>query len=190
MVTGPEKELINRLLRFANLRKIESTTQVEGLFSNIDGLTGKLMPYLPEEVQTCIDEQAVVKDALMKISTGVKLDLEQATEAVNAKIRDRVRVGVALINSRLTVVSGLLGVEAAAWYGIALMIDESRALRTRLRQCGAPGCGRFFLDVGRKGRPRRHCSERHRRLADAEPSRKRSELRRAMLKRRSRSRGT
>lgn len=72
----------------------------------------------------------------------------------------------------------LSGVTAAAWYGVALIIDGRCGLRNRLNECGAPGCSRFLLDFDKRGRPSRHCNEEHRRLADAEPSRNRSEERR------------
>lgn len=50
-------------------------------------------------------------------------------------------------------------------------------------RCGAPGCGRFIIEFGSRGRPRRHCSENHRRKADVIASQKRSQERRLRLQR-------
>ena len=56
-------------------------------------------------------------------------------------------------------------VETCCWLALLILLDE-RASRyqQRLGRCGAPRCGRFNLTF--EGRPRRHCSDAHRRRYD------------------------
>lgn len=179
MLTAPEKELIKRLLTFVNLKKIKSTKQVEKIFSNVQGLTGRLAPYDPREVKTCVQEQASLRDVLTKIASRRKKDLEEAIAKIDSMTVARVQGAIGLSpDGRLILKAGLFGVQAAAWYAAALIVDLSRGLRNRLGECGAPGCGRFNISLDLRGRPLRHCNEEHRRLADAKPSQLRSERRR------------
>jgi hypothetical protein len=53
----------------------------------------------------------------------------------------------------------------------AVILDRDLMLTDRLGQCGAPGCGCFNLTL--KGKPRRHCNEEHRLVADEKNAAKR-----------------
>jgi len=81
----------------------------------------------------------------------------------------------------LMVISAALGCDAVFGYAFALLIDRQRGVRDRLAKCGAPGCGRFVITF-RRGRPQRHCNEKHRRAADTIASRDRSEKRRQIAR--------
>jgi hypothetical protein len=67
---------------------------------------------------------------------------------------------------RLKAIYALNGVQASYALGVAFLLDTTRGLTRRLRQCGWSGCGRFSLAW--EGRPRRYCSTDHYRKAEVE----------------------
>lgn len=165
-LTESERELVRRVLVFANWPKVTSTVKVEEHLSNIGHLTGRMMSYGGDIAQPR-GEHVALKDTLAKIASGKKQERDAATSKVNEMMLRHVKatVGLLLPDATLGVANAILGVQAAIWYGVALIIDSRRGLRNRLGQCGAPGCEKFNLTFA--GRPQRHCSEEHRRKADA-----------------------
>jgi len=79
-------------------------------------------------------------------------------------------------------------VETSCWLAVLILLDERASpYRQRLGRCGAPGCGRFNLTF--EGRPRRHCSDAHRRRYDKTLIAKRVKAWRDRQKARRRQRG-
>lgn len=164
-VTKPEQELICRMLRFANLKKITSTDQVENLFRRIPLLTGEIQTLPVGEHFKYESDRGHLRDTLERIASG---KIEERQEAIRRarKMLQHVLAGVALTEEgSLVFARGLLGIQACCWYGVGLILDPSRGLRDRLGLCDAAGCSRFNLSF--EGRPRRYCNEKHRRAADA-----------------------
>lgn len=170
-VTDGERELIRRMLQFANMKQIKSTRQVEALFRNIPGMTGLIMAYQRHEVPAARAERESVSAALRAIASGKKEGLIEAINKTNDMLQ-HVKGQFRLTEDGMLHLGGmLLGVQACAWYAVVLVIDKRRGLRTRLGFCDAPGCGKFNLTF--EGRPRRYCDEKHRLAADSVRANKR-----------------
>jgi hypothetical protein len=162
-----EKRVIEAALEFANLRKIKSTRQVEAMFAALPQVPGKFKVIPAKHVTAYMEnDQPQLRGWLtaLCISAGTK------REQVETEVREQLGTVDSFLtfeNGRIIQRYALTGVRACYTFAVALLLDESNKLTKRLRQCGAPGCGRFNLDFNPTGRPRRFCNEDHRRAVDA-----------------------
>jgi hypothetical protein len=85
-------------------------------------------------------------------------------------LRDKVRGTLRLEGERLEYFFAINNVESGCAWAVALLLDQRYGLTNRLRQCGWSRCGRFRVDLAPRGRPRRFCSDEHKRLYDLETS--------------------
>jgi hypothetical protein len=176
-ITDQQQKLIGQTLKFANMKKVVSTRQVESLFSTLDFFgypdPGNPSRRLYDSLNPTGDAQKEIegvkaferdRDKLRKILT---LILEKETSTA---IRE-VNAGLIAMRLRMTLgpsgearIAELVGgVQAAVYYALALMINDPGIMR-RLSRCGAPNCRKFILEFAPK--PRKHCNEAHRRAAD------------------------
>ncbi len=160
-----ERRVIRAALDFANLKAIRSTGQVENLFR-------PLSPQEEEHLFKTIrakdrrafkNDQKELGEWLEEIGKGAAgAERVRSQPRLNERLR-AVRLRLAFKGGRARDTLGIDGVQAAYAYALWLILNEER-LVNRLNRCGAPGCGRFRLDF--KGKPRKYCSEEHRRAAD------------------------
>jgi hypothetical protein len=184
-VSPPEGDLLARVLRFANLPRIGSTTQIERLFRDaaLVQAGGVLKVIEPENVAAYRNDQGTVRAALAAIASGDVAGRQSILRQADQKLGDTVSVRLGVHDGRLVFGYRVDGVLAACWLAIALLLDDGRGLTNRLGQCGAPGCERFNLTF--TGRPRRHCSETHRLAFAAITANERVRRSRARARRRS-----
>lgn len=167
-VTVEETKIINAALRFANLKRIRTTAQVENIFKKLPLVGGVFKILQPGEEGAYKKDQARLRDWLEKIARGsgdVAGEVHVLLRTIDASV---------VFNSkaeRLEFAFGLSGVEACCAFAVALILDTDKRLRTRLGHCDAPGCGRFRLD--HKGKPWKFCNEDHREAADRAGAKKR-----------------
>jgi hypothetical protein len=176
-ITDQQQKLIGQTLKFANMRKVPSTRQVEALFWALDffGYPDPANPgrRLYDQLNPTGDSQKEIegvkaferdRDKLREILTMI---LERKTLAaiqeVNAGLV-AVTLRFALSPSGEVRIAGLVGgVQAAIYYALASILSDP-AITRRLSRCGAPNCRKFILDFVPKWR--KHCNEAHRRAAD------------------------
>ncbi len=169
-VTPEEQKVIEATLAFANLRRIRSVDQVQKIFMRLP-LVGRGFKVIPRsEVRAFRKDQTELHSWLERIDRAGKSAREEIATAV-AKRLGAVDTRIAFDGKRVLYGFALSGVQAGYAYAVGLILDESRGLTSRLRQCTAPGCGRFRLDL--EGKPRKYCNEAHRRMADAVDARNR-----------------
>jgi len=156
-----EKKIIEEVIWFANLKRIQSTSQIEQRFMKLP-LIAKVndLPAFgtlkPSEVEAYRNDQFRVREFLESISNSNK-----GRKQVDSKIAELIdRTVISQINfkdGKLTTKYILSGVEAVYSFALALILD--RGIAGRLKQCGNPNCLRFNLDFEPKGRPRRFCND-------------------------------
>ena len=182
--TGPEEEeLLRAAVEFANLAKIRSTRQVENLFMRTR-LAARPFKVLPrKEFTAYYGDQAKLRFWLDQIA-----ELGEAARPVIGRDVSKwlgtveIRVAYDPTQGRLGALMALNGVQACYSYATALLLDRGRGLTQRLGKCG--WCGRYNLTV--RGKPKMHCSEAHRRKADAKRA---GERMKALRQARKRQRG-
>jgi hypothetical protein len=163
-LTPDERGLIEATLRFANLRTIKSTQQVEDLFLATPLVRatartfGRLQPH--EVAKYRDDDQPILREALAGIASGDPAARERWFEHASRTLRDTARLALVRVNGRLVFGYELTGVLAATWLAVAFLLDEGRGLTNRLGQCRKPGCGRFNLTF--HGKRRIFCNTQHR----------------------------
>ena len=176
-ITDQQQKLIGQTLKFANMRKLTSTGQVESLFTTLD-FFGYPDPSNPgrrvyDSLNPTGDSQKEVegvkaferdRDKLREILTMMfEKETRKAIREVNAGL-SAITVRMVLSPSGEIRIGELVGgVQAATYYALALIFND-QALTKRLSRCGAPNCRKFILDFAPK--PRKHCNEGHRRAAD------------------------
>jgi hypothetical protein len=160
-VTPAEQDLIERTLRFANLRVIANTLQVEQLFAEATMVrAGDVFGTLSvSEVATYRRDQKGLRERLAAIASGNVRERRDLTEKAN-ELLATVPTRLGLVGQRLVFGFTVRGVGPATWLALAFLLDEGRGLTNRLGQCRKPGCGRFNLTF--EGRPRIFCNEQHR----------------------------
>jgi hypothetical protein len=163
-LTSDERGLIEATLRFANLRSIKSTRQVEDLFLATPLVQatartfGRLQPH--EVAKYRDDDQRILKEALAGIASGDPAERQRWFEHASGTLRDTAHLSLARVKGRLIFGYELTGVMAATWLAVAFLLDEGRGLTNRLGQCRKPGCGRFNLTF--HGKRRIFCKTEHR----------------------------
>jgi len=170
-----QQKLIGQTLKFANMRELLSTRQVESLFTSLDffGYPDPANPSrrLYDSLNPGGDPQKEVeglgafekdRDKLREILAMI---LEKKTEAIR-----EVNAGLSAVILRMALSPGgeiriaqlIGGVQAAVHYALALILNPT--ITKRLSRCGAPNCRKFIFDFAPKWR--KHCNEAHRRAAD------------------------
>ena len=167
-------DLIERLLKFANLERIESQQQVYDLFmpnlyvvkAPLPNGTVKFAKWLPEidGVQPFLNDQEEVKKALEDIASRKAAAIDELLNKISTKLHEKLtaflRVTLKRGQLRLTGEPALDAMEAILWYAMALIFHHGidglvRVCKTELK----PGpCGRVFLYTPKL---RRYCSPAH-----------------------------
>ncbi len=160
-----ERDVIEAVLWFANLRRITSTHQIEVRLSGLSYVKGYFMVIEPHEVDAYRHDQAELREWLEDIISS-----EAGRNRVKKKVSERMNN---VSEAKLLFENGsfgyrfvLHGVQAVCALGLALILDKKRGLSNRLKRCGNPDCLRFNLDFEPKGRPRRFCNDSCKRAFD------------------------
>lgn len=168
-----ERRTIEAAVRFANMRAVNSEEQVLRCFkAAIDEGSRRLSPrpHFSTELPPAQKCHATLRGWLQLIasSEGGK---QQVSEQVNEVLEDVSAAVVARLDPRRRLSIRFVAdtVEAVCAVAMALILDEQRGLARRLAVCGH--CGKFNLDLRSEGgRPRKFCSDEHKRLFDAKDS--------------------
>src|SRR5512139_2035281 len=118
-VTPEERQLIEAVLAFANLRRVRTTDQVERLFSRLPFVDKPFKVLRPDEVHVFAEGQQVYQGWLAAIprSRAVR---EEVGREVDAVLRRAVTVTFRFDRGRLAETFRLDGVEACVAYALAL----------------------------------------------------------------------
>jgi hypothetical protein len=179
-VTAQERQLVERLLLFANTKKFPSSRWVENLYAEL-GFIGRLNAKGQREFQSLNpnDDPAVEPVALESYRGHQAQVVDWLAAITSGKLNARSRVGSELIpllsrtveiqfnldmKGRLESFFVLAGMEAVFAFSTSIILNSAKGLLNRLGRCDAPKCGKFNLTF--EGRPRRYCSKAHRRKAD------------------------
>jgi hypothetical protein len=163
-VTPEHEQLLQAVVRFANLRAIRSTRQVEGLFRQLDAVGPVFQILHPGEENAYRRDQAKLRRWLERIAQlrgqEIASEVSQSLGTIDARVD---------FAGDLRTIYRVQGVEACCALGAALLLSPSVGLgKAALGRCDAPGCGRFRLNLAPKpGRPWRYCNQLHRQRADA-----------------------
>jgi len=149
-----ERQILETMVKFANLKKIESTAQIEEMFAKLTGDGFQIIE--PENVDAYKNDQALLRERLTTITRG-DTERKQVAKQIRSFLREKVHPHVDFVQSRFIYTYDVDGVEAACALGIAFLLDETRGLTSRFTQCGNPECGKFHLNLDAKGRPLKHC---------------------------------
>ena len=183
-VSVAERDMVERVLRFANTRALRSASQAESLFQGAS-LVADIEARAPSALEIYRQDQAAVREALADVASGDERRRRDVARRAEIMFTDLpMNAGFVLRGRRLFLSYRFRGILNCCWFVIGLLLDEDRGLTNRFGQCGAPGCGRFNLSF--EGRPRRHCSDAHRQLFTASYA---AERVRASRTRRRRQRG-
>ncbi len=176
-----EREVVEAIIWFVNLKRIRSTKQIENRFQKLGFVKTKIKDIETENVKAYRYDQAELRDwmqSIIKSQRGKKEIMEKVIERL-----DQVG-GIKLVfkKDRLEYEFTLNGVQAVCALGLAFILDENRGLTTRLQQCGNLDCNKFRLDFKPKGRPRRFCNEKCKRPFDNYTAAERVRKHRAKMK--------
>ncbi len=175
-VTALENSLIQAVLKFANLRHIKHTKQVEDLFGNHPWV-GPYFKVIPlEDVEAYRNDQQRLREWLEGIAHNRKKVVSEVASLLKTK------VDTAIIfnedKQQIEFVYALSGVEACCSFVAALLLDKKRGLTKRLGLCDlkieGKECGRFRFTA--KGKPYKYCSASHSKEADKIKARRRVKL--------------
>jgi hypothetical protein len=166
-VTPEEADLLERVVAFANMRRLRSTREVENLFMQSARAARPFKVIPASRLQDYRKDQWQVQQWLKAIATlgeaarpRIGPDVGEMLGTVHVRMRFDAERG------QLSFVGALNGVQAMYSYAVALLLDRTRNLTGRLGRCG--WCGKFRLNLrAGPGRPPTHCNEDHRRRADA-----------------------
>lgn len=165
MALAPEERaVVEAAIKFANLGRITSAAQVEKLFA---GINSPVFQTVGTNYKTYIENDQPRLRRWLRCITGNRADRDKVTAEVAPFLAEKLAVLPVLEGRRLHYRYFITGVEGACGLAVALLLDESRGLADRLKQCGYSKCHRFNLDLHPKGRPRRFCPG-HKELHDRE----------------------
>lgn len=177
-----EKEVIEAIIWFANLKWITSTAQIEKRFMQLSLVKDYFKVIKAHEVDAFRYDQLELRKWMSEIIAS-----EQGKQRIAEKVSERmVTVGGAELvfkNRQFNYQFKLHGVQAVCALGLALILDKKRNLTTRLKQCGNPNCLRFNLELNPKGRPNRHCNSACKKLYDNSTAAERVKRHRDKMKR-------
>jgi hypothetical protein len=159
-----EARLLERFVWFANLKEIKSDAQVEDVVAK-DLVAVSYIPGMDRFGRSNFDTvraaQIRVRDYYLHlIITG---NVQSACEFVERDLkRERVTYYLDRTRNGLRYVPYIHNIGSFYAYCGFLLLDEARGAGPRLRQCLAPDCGKFHLNLTPKGRPIRFCTSAHR----------------------------
>jgi len=164
-----EKAVLETVLWFANLKRIMSTRQVEKRFAALS--PGIFQVIEAGKVEAYRRDQAELREWMLRIANSAS-GRKVVANVLAPRLAQTVHAGMVFDKKRLRYAYALTGVQACYALGVALLLDETRGLADRLKQCGNAKCGRFNLSLtpGKMGRPRRFCNDTCKRLADNQGS--------------------
>ena len=171
-----EQQIVACTLSFANLRPIASAEEVERPFEKIKksfpiGFQTKPLAYYQNlQPQVLRWLERIVSEG----KTNEEKEMERRKVAVEIG-RPLLDVHAYLLFSKrkLQLDYRITDVMTGCLVGIALILDESRGQVDRLQRCGYSNCRLFNFDFNPRGRPRKFCSQDHKRRFDNETSWKR-----------------
>lgn len=191
-LTNRERQAVEAVRRFANLRRIESNAAaVERCFRGLIDFdefrtrpSGRADEYRLDGAYA--DDQAHVQGWLSRIANAKRrtVTAEVAAE-VAPELEASVTTALVFADGRMDVAYEFGSVAAVCAFAVALILDDRRGLTSRLGQCGY--CGTFNLDQNPKGRPRRFCSHEHKALFDKDTGAERVKKSRAKKRKATRS---
>lgn len=169
-----ERKLVEGMLAFANRRQITSARKVQWLFCQ---------PKYPgqEQPRDCIRlkrfHQRRLREWLERItkSEAGRKDLAEEIAWSLRRVKAYLVLGVDQAGKRrlsydyqIVDADPIRAIETGYLAAVALILDESRGLTNRLKQCRWSRCKRFNLDFEPKGRPRTFCDGDHKYKYDLE----------------------
>lgn len=163
-VTEDIGQLLGATIRFANLRRIRSTRQVEELFEGLPIIKARFKILRPGEQAAYRDDQRQLRTWLQTITAG-------KADAIAGEVHELLGIIPAEVAfdrgaQELAIRWAVRGVRDCYGLGVAALLSRSLGLTQRLGYCDAPKCGRFRLDLTPRGRPWRYCNAEHRQAAD------------------------
>jgi hypothetical protein len=168
-VTAEALQLVHAAVAFANLRRLRSSRQVEGLFMRLPFVARPFKTIPRRDVGAYLQDQAELRLWLSKVAELGSAARPLIGPAVAQRLGTvAVRLSFDAAAGRLQPVYQLDGVQACYSLAVALLLDVATGLTGRVAHCGWSRCGRFWLALSPRGRPRRYCSAAHRRKADQE----------------------
>lgn len=163
-VTEDIGQLLGATIRFANLRRIRSTRQVEELFEGLPIIKARFKILRPGEQAAYRDDQNQLRAWLQAIATG-------KADSIAGEVHELLGIIPAEVAfdrgaRELAIRWAVQGARDCYALGTAALLSKSLGLMKRLGYCDAPKCGRFRLDLSPRGRPWRYCNAEHRQTAD------------------------
>jgi len=159
-VSQQEKSWLAFIEWLANT-EIRSTKEVEQRGMQATGLSraefGEIEPHRAARYR---DDQQRLRERLERITASEK-PAPDLVRDLNDFLRKKLSSQLAQGQNGLELRLHPTGVEAIIAAGLALLLDEQRGLRARLRRCRAPGCTQFFFNLDIAWRAREFC-EGHR----------------------------
>lgn len=165
-----EQKIIDAVLKFANLRHVESVGQVlRVLMPAVKANGSPIILTIPEaDLGAFDDDRAQLLQWLDTIGRRrpTKADRENIWGNLRMVLKDTVRGDATwALTPEGTLASTahpvLDGVQACTAFAAALLLDRNRRLHRWLQQCGLPECGKWFFDWRPRGAPRKFCCAVH-----------------------------
>lgn len=150
-----DRKIIAAALKFANLRRITSTEQVERLFAETRSPRFRSLQEHPQGPLILLSLWGVLREWLQWIPLLSQADKQVVAEHVAEFLGEAVHVELKLEGGELRYEYQVDDLRAGCVLAMALLFSKREKLTNRLKQCG--WCGRFNLEFDPKGRPRRFC---------------------------------
>lgn len=163
-VSPREASVLKVVIWFANLDRVKSTSQIETRFAKAVGMGfDEFQEINPGEESKFEGDRSDLRDWLRLVASGNDAAGERKLiEEVDDFLRRKLHVRLLGPANAPRLEMRPDGVEATCALGLALLLDSSRGLRSRLGYCAWEGCGRFSLNLAPKGRPKHFCNDNHR----------------------------
>jgi len=160
------REIVGVVVDFANLKMIESTQQVEGLFSKFASGRFKVIPPDEKHIQAYKQDQAKLRERLTLIAENPDAAKKNLSKDLKKFINEKVHASVYFEGGTIQYDYTVDGVEAALALGLAFVLDRNYKVG-HLKQCANPDCGKFLPNLDIRARPRNTCNARCKAKADA-----------------------
>lgn len=189
-VREEERKLIKGMLEFANMRKITSAGKVQALFWQPKYNLRKehkhycrgikwfqkryLRPWLSRMTTEGEEGRKRVAEEIAWPVRNVPVHIELVEEARTGRTGKKGKTPAGtppVVTRRVAYFYDVYGkdpvvtVRVGCLIALALILDESRGMTSRLKECG--WCGKFRLDFELKGAPPKFCNKPHKDLYDS-----------------------
>lgn len=151
-LTKPERHLIETVLKFAEMKAIRSTSQVEGPFLEAARRLGSrsFSTIPPDSLYGYVNDQAILRgwiDRMLKPRRTAKERLQLADEVIQWTNEAQSRLVASIVDGRQRWVADVQfnGVHALIGYALWLLLDEDSGRLKLLGRCAAPKCQMLFL---------------------------------------------